>query len=321
MRRLTLLIVVLLSSCNSQGVQELKVGTGLDGGVYHIIGETLTHAVNEGTDRHHIQLTVVSTAGSVANIEGLIKRSLDLVLTQANDRHDAEIGEGVWLGRSHKDLRGICTLHAEVVNLVVALDAGMAALGDLRGRRVAVGAPGSGTRGNAWDVFGLVGLIPDEDFEAIELSADEASVELQDGHLDAFFYTIAHPSQLLLESTQGRRAVQFLAIDGIEALHRRAPYYVEAEIPVRDYPMAKNKEKVKSLGLLSALVTRADMDNDTIYEVTRALFENLEAIKRSHPSLADLEPQRMIKDLIIPMHPGAERYYAERGWMIVPSPH
>lgn len=310
-----LLCLALVGCERKQDVEYVKIGTGAQTGVYYAAGLALAEMVNEGTSSHGVDLAVESTDGSVFNLNAILAGELEFAFAQADRQYEVVNGEGPWLREQHPELRAICSLYSELVTLVVAEDSGIRSLKDLEGHVVSIGSSGSGTRGNAEDVVALVGLIPDVHFEAEELKASEAAMLLQDGRIDGFFYTVGHPNGAITEVTSGRRKVRFVPIVQAAALIASKPYYSEGTLSARHYPQINGPVDVPTIGMKTTLVTHERVDEDVVYAVTKALFENLDRFRQRHPSFTDLNPTSMLEGNFAPIHPGARRYYRERRWL------
>jgi hypothetical protein len=201
-----------------------------------------------------------------------------------------------------------------MVTLVAAEDANIKTLADVKGKRVSIGSPGSGMQQNAIDVLAAAGIDPDTDIQAEEIAASQGSSMLQDGRIDAFFFTVGHPNGTIEEATAGRqRKVRFVEITGMDELIETHPYYTKAVIPIRGYPSAGNDRDVPTVGVRATLITSAEVDADVVYAVTKELFENLDAFKASHPNFSNLTAQAMLEGCSAPWHEGAKRYFVEAG--------
>ncbi len=308
---LQLLTFLLLCGCSNSGKEYLKIGTGSQTGVYYAAGLALSDLVNQDSDT--LDLAVESTDGSVFNINAVMKGYLDFGFAQADRQYQAVKGMGAWQENPQGKLRFICSLHTEAVTLVAAVDSGISNLRKVKGKKVSIGSPASGTHGNAVDVLAMVGLEPEEHFDAEELKASEASMMLQDGRIDAFFYTVGHPNGALTEATNGKREVLFVPITGMEDLLDFAPYYSRTEIRSGLYPHANGGRKVPTIGMRTTLITSEDVPEETVYQMTKALFQHLGKFRKRHPSFAGLNPTEMIEGGFAEMHPGAKRYFQEVG--------
>lgn len=305
-----LVAMALAGGCEKK--RQASIGTGGVTGVYYPTGGAIAKLVGSGGD---LTLTVQTTGGSVFNINAVVAGELDFGIAQADRQHQAVQGLAEWADKGPQGkLRSVCSLYPEMVTLVAADDAGIRSLSDLKGKSVNIGNPGSGQRGNALDVFRAVGIDPETDLSAEGLKASESASMLQDGRIDAFFYTVGHPNGAIKEATAGqRRKVRFVPIEEVGTLLSDSPYYAPAEIPIEYYPKAVNDADVPTLGVMTTLVTSADVPEEIVYDVTKAIFSNLETLRGQHPALAGLQREKMLLGLSAPIHPGAARYFDEVG--------
>ena len=312
------LLVVLLGSVGllgtAQGAKFVSVGTGGLTGVYYPTGGNIAKLVNGKKKEYNINMSVESTAGSVYNINAVLSGQLDFGLAQSDRQYQAVKGLAEWKKKGPQtDLRAICSFHKEVVTLVAASKAKISGVKDIKGKRVNLGNPGSGQRGNALDVLGAAGIDWQKDIRAESLKPSEAPKMLQDSRIDAFFYTVGHPSGAITEATSGREKVTFVEISGMDALLQKYPYYSKATIDVASYPMVTNKKNIPSIGVTATFVTSKNTPDDVVYAITKELFENLEKFKKLHPAYAQLTKENMLDGLSAPIHPGAARYFKEVG--------
>ncbi len=302
-------------SDNGKKTQFISIGTGGVTGVYYPAGGAIAKLVNRKKDTYGLQLSVESTAGSVFNINAILAGDLEFGIAQSDRQYQAVNGLAEWKTVGPRaDLRAICSLHPEIVTLVAAVDAGIVKLADLKGKRVNIGNPGSGQRGNAVDVLTTAGLDPAKDITAESLKASECAQKLQDGRIDAFFYTVGHPASAILEAASGqRRPVRIIPITGMEKLLAKAPYYATAVVPIKHYTEVANKADVPSIGVMTTLVTSAKVPDEVVYALTKELFENLDEFRKMHGAFEGLTAKGMLRGASAPIHPGAMKYFNEVG--------
>lgn len=292
----------------------VTIGTGGITGVYYPTGGAIAKIVNKKRDVYGIRCTVESTGGSVFNINAVIAGDLDFGICQSDRQYQAWNGLAEWKDKGpQKDLRAVFSIHPESVTLVAADDAGIKTIQDLRGKRVNIGNPGSGQRQNAIDALENAGIDWKKDIKAESAKAAEAPGLLQDGRIDAFFYTVGHPSGAIKEATAGKRKVHFVPITGLDKLLAKYPYYAKAVIPIKFYPNATNKEDVPTFGVKATFVTSAKVPDKVVYAITKEVFENFDYFKTLHPAYSVLTKQNMLEGLTAPFHPGALKYYKESG--------
>ncbi len=320
---LTALCTAFLAACGGSGTSSgapettyIKIGTASQTGVYYPVGAGIAQWVNKAQSDHGVQASVEATDGSVFNINALMTGDLDFGIVQADRQYQAVHGEAEWAAHgAQSNLRAVCSLYTEMVTLAAAEDAGIEQVGDLKGKRVNIGNPGSGTRVNAIDVLTAAGLDPETDIDTQDITAGESPKLFQDNRLDAFFFTVGHPAGTFMELTAGTRPARFVSIAGpaVTSLIASKPYYSTANIPVADYPGILNTSDAATIGLKTTLVTSATVSDDVVYAVTKAIFDNLDAFRGTHAALNYLKAEEMVQGNFAPLHPGAARYFQEAG--------
>ncbi len=292
----------------------ITIGTGGITGVYYPTGGAIAKIVNKKKDVYGIRCTVESTGGSVFNVNAIMAGDLQFGVVQSDRQYQAIRGLAEWKDKGkQEDLRAVFSIHPESITLVAAVDAGINDIADLRGKRVNIGNPGSGQRQNSIDALEAVGIDYKTDMNAEGIKASESASLLQDGRIDAFFYTVGHPSGSIKEATAGARKVRFASITGIDSLLEKFPYYAKAYIPVKLYPGAENTENVDTFGVKATFVTSAKVSEDVVYAITKEVFDNFDSFKKLHPAYAVLTKEGMLEGLSAPLHPGALKYYKEAG--------
>ena len=294
----------------------VTIGTGGITGVYYPTGGAIARIVNKKRKEYGIRCTVESTGGSVFNVNAVMAGDLEFGVVQSDRQFQAMKGLAEWKEKGpQKDLRAVFTIHPESITLVAADDAGIKSINDLRGKRVNIGNPGSGQRQNSIDGLDNAGINYEKDLKAEGVKAAEAPGLLQDGRIDAFFYTVGHPSGAIKEATAGRRKVHFVPITGVDKLLKKYPYYAKAHIPIKLYPGATNTKDVSTFGVKATFVTSAKVPDRVVYAVTKEVFDNFESFKKLHPAYQVLTKQNMLEGMSAPIHPGAMKYYKEAGLM------
>jgi uncharacterized protein len=292
----------------------VTIGTGGITGVYYPTGGAIAKIVNQKRKEYGIRCTVESTGGSVFNVNAVMSGDLEFGVVQSDRQYQAMKGLAEWKDKGpQKDLRAVFSIHPESVTLCAAVEAGINDIKDLKGKRVNIGNPGSGQRQNSIDALEAVGLNWETDMQAEQVKAAEAPGLLQDGRIDAFFYTVGHPSGAFKEATAGARKVKFVTITGIDKLLAKYPYYAKSFVPVKLYPGAENDSDVATFGVKATFVTSAKVPDNVVYAIAKEVFENFESFKKLHPAYAVLTKENMLEGLSAPIHPGAMKYYKEAG--------
>lgn len=311
----TVLAAMLLSFSFAQAKTTfVTIGTGGITGVYYPTGGAIAKMVNKKKKEYGIRATVESTGGSVFNVNAVMNGDLEFGIVQSDRQYQAVNGLAEWEGKGpQKDLRAVFSIHPESVTLVAADDSGIKDIKDLKGKTVNIGNPGSGQRQNSIDALESAGIDPEKDLKAESVKASEAPGLLQDGRIDAFFYTVGHPSGAIKEATSGARKVHFVSITGIDKLLAKYPYYAKSVIPISMYPGAQNDKDVETFGVKATLVTSAKVPDEVVYAITKEVFENFDEFKSLHPAYANLTKESMLEGLSAPIHPGAMKYFKEAG--------
>ncbi len=296
----------------------ITIGTGGITGVYYPTGGAIAKIVNNKRKEYGIRCTVESTGGSVFNVNAIMAGDLEFGVVQSDRQYQAINGMKEWKDAGpQKDLRAVFSIHPESVTLCAAVDAEIKTIRDVKGKIVNIGNPGSGQLGNSKDALDAFGIDWEKDIKAEQVKASEAPGLLQDGRIDAFFYTVGHPTGAFKEATAGRRKVRFVSIAGpeIDALIKKFPYYAKSYVPVDQYPGAVNESNVDTFGVKATFVTSAKVPDNVVYAITKEVFENFEDFKKLHPAYAVLTKESMLEGLSAEIHPGAMKYYKEAGMM------
>ncbi len=293
----------------------ITIGTGGVTGVYYAAGGALCRLVNKERAKHGIRCSVESTGGSVFNVNTIKAGELDLGFAQSDVQYNAVKGQAQYKDGAFTDLRAVFAVHPEPFTVLARKEANVTKFEDLKGKRVNVGNPGSGTRSSLEQLIGAMGWKLGDFSLASELKADEHGPALCDNKIDAFFYGVGHPSANIQDpiTTCGAKLVP-IANAAVDKLVKENPYYAAVDIPGGLYP--GNPNPTRTYGVLATVVTSAKVPDATVYEVVKAVFENFDEFKKLHPALAHLDPKKMVKNgLSAPLHPGAAKYYKEKGWL------
>ncbi len=292
----------------------ISIGTGGVTGVYYPAGGAICRMVNRDRAEHGIRCGVESTAGSVFNLNSIRAQELEFGVAQSDWQFHMYNGSSQFEDDgAYEDLRAVFSLHPEPFTVVARADAGISSFEDLEGKRVNIGNPGSGQRGTMEVVMDAMGWDMSTFSVVSELQAGEQAQALCDNNIDAMVYTVGHPSGAIQEATTACDTVLVnVDNDVVRALVDDRDYYRMATIPGGMY--RGTDEDVTTFGVGATFVSAAWVSDDVAYEVTRAVFENLDAFKELHPAFGILDPEEMVSDgLSAPLHAGAERYYREVG--------
>jgi hypothetical protein len=315
-------------SADAQKRRYIAIGTGGPTGVYFVTGNAICRMVHkvaaEGRKKggkfgrqHSIRCSAPSTAGSNYNIGQIREGELDFGVAQSDWQYHAYNGSGgPWKGKPFKKLRALFSVHAEPFQIVVRKGSGINGWNDLKGKRVNIGNPGSGQRGSMDLMIKKAGWTKKTFKLAAELTSSEQSKALCDGKIDAYVYSVGVPNSGVSIATDGcgARIVNFNKGIAKSFVTPDKPYYAWAKIPKGTYKTTTSD--VTTWGVKATFVTSADTPEDVVYEVVRAVFENIEDFRTLHAAYKTLDPKTMIKDgLSAPLHKGAIKYYKEKGLM------
>ncbi|MDF1716636.1 MAG: TAXI family TRAP transporter solute-binding subunit [Antarcticimicrobium sp.] len=307
--------VGMAGGASAQDQQFITIGTGGVTGVYYPTGGAICRLVNKGRKEHGIRCSVESTGGSVYNTRTIRQGELDFGVVQSDVQKAGLDGTGAFADDgAYPDLRALFSVHPEPMHLMARADAGINSVEDLKGKKVNIANPGSGTRVLAETLMKYSGISPDDFALAAELKSSEQSAALCDGKIDATIWAAGLPNGSSQEATSSCD-VKIIALDGanIDKLLADNSAYAAATIPGGMYP--GNADDVPSWGPKATFVTSAQTPDEVVYAVVSAVFDNFEDFKKLHPAFGRLKEAEMIKDgLSAPLHPGAEKYYKERGW-------
>ena len=311
-------MVLFMGAAPTQAADQkfVTIGTGGVTGVYYATGGSICRLMNKGRKVHGIRCSVESTGGSVYNLNTIAAGELDMGVCQSDWQYHAYNGTSKFEKKGpNKNLRAIFSVHAEPFTVVARKDSGIKEFKDLKGKRVNIGNPGSGQRGTMEVVMKALGWTKADFKLASELKSAEQGKALCDNKIDAFVFTIGHPSGSIKEPTTSCDCL-LVPVTGpeIEKLVKEAPYYRTATVPGGMY--RGTDTDTKTFGVGATFVSSTDVPEEVIYNVVKAVFENFDQFKKLHPAFKVLKKEEMIKDgLSAPLHKGAIKYYKEAGLM------
>ncbi len=292
-----------------------SIGTGGLTGVYYPTGGAICRLLNKERRNHGIRCSVESTGGSIFNLNALASGELDFGVAQSDWQYHAYKGSSKFSDQgANSDLRAVFSIHSEPFTVMARDDSGVAGFAELLDKRVNIGNPGSGQRGTMEVLMQALGW-KKEDFKLVsELKATEQARALCDNKIDAMIYTVGHPNASIKEAATACEA-HLVPVTGqvVSELISAHPYYAEALIPGGLY--RGSDSDTPTFGVKATLVTTARVDADVVYELVKAVFENLDNFRQLHPAFAHLKAAEMLEGNSAPFHPGAIKYYKEAGLM------
>ncbi|MBR5800284.1 MAG: TAXI family TRAP transporter solute-binding subunit [Lachnospiraceae bacterium] len=306
---LTMALALTLVACGgSAAATKMTMGTGGTAGTYYGYGGVLGQYIK---NKAGIDVTVVSTDGSKANIQGIAAGDYQLGTVQSDVMAYAWEGSRSFESEGTVDsFRVVAGLYAEAIQLVT-MDPEIKSVKDLAGKSVSIGAPGSGVYFNAVDVLTAAGLT-EEDINAQYQSFADSADALKDGKIDAAFIVAGPPTPAITELCT-TNAAYLVPIDGeiADALMASCPFYTVHTIPAGTY--AGQEADVQTVTVKATLIVSADASEEAVYNLTAAIFENIEAITAENAKGAELSLENATSGMTVPFHAGAAKYFAEKG--------
>ena len=310
----TAVVLAALTACGGSDASRsrfLSIATGGTGGVYYPYGGGLAKVLNAHLPG--VRATAEVTGASVDNLKFIRDGKADVAFALADTVADAAAGRGAFEG-APVDVAGLAVLYSNYTHLVALTSSGITSVVDLAGRTVSTGAPGSGTEVIALRVLRAAGLDPDRHVTRQALGASESAGALKDGKVDAFFWSGGLPTAAVqdLAHSQGITIRMIPTGAYVPALQREhGALYFLLEVPSGAYPGIP--AAVPVVGVANVLVVNRSMDDALAYDITRLLFEQQAELEAIHPEARHLSLERAVQGSPVPMHPGAARYYRERG--------
>ncbi|WP_042144099.1 TAXI family TRAP transporter solute-binding subunit [Paucisalibacillus sp. EB02] len=300
------LLVLSLALAACGGSKQLTMLTGGTGGTYYPLGGEISKIIS---DEAEMKVTPSSSNASADNIQALADEEADIAFTQTDVMANAVEGTNSFEGKAVDNVLAMGSLYPETIQIVTSANSGITSVEDLVGKKVSVGAPGSGTRVNAEQILAAHGLDIDSDIQAQDLDFDESTGGIQDGNIDAAFITAGTPTG----SVEGLAATSDITIvpiaqDKIDALVEEFPYYAADTIPSGTYGL---ESEVTTVAVLAMLAVSDSLSEDDVYEMTKAVYENTGKITHAKGKL--ITKESALDGIGIDLHPGAEKYFKEAG--------
>jgi len=310
----------------AKSAEFFTIGTGGPTGVYFQTGNAICkmlhkqaisadHGRSKGTAKAY-RCTAPSTGGSAYNINQVQEGEFQFGVAQSDVQYHALSGLNKWEGKQFSNLRAVFSVHNEPFQIWASKKSKIKSFKDLKGKTVNLGNPGSGQRETMEILMKAKGVDMSFFGATTELTSNEQVKALCDGKMDAFGYSVGFPNGAMTEAATCKAKATPINITGpeIDSLISGAEYYAKAVIPKSTY--SSMKKDTTTFGVKATVVTSADVSEEMVYLVTKAVMENFDDFKEQHPAFSFLEKKNMIKDgLSAPLHPGAIKYYKEVGLM------
>tara|TARA_B100000676_G_scaffold312908_1_gene389749 strand:+ start:262 stop:1266 length:1005 start_codon:yes stop_codon:yes gene_type:complete len=292
------------------GPKFLSVGTAPPGGAFFVVGGAIAQVVDQNTRTTGWQVSSEATKGTQENIRRLARNELDFALANAAISYFAVRGEGKW--EAKQEIRTVMTLAPNIALFITPSGSGVNTMADLRGKRVVVGPAGAGFDHFLRPILQAHGITYD-DFTPLHNTQAGAVDMLADGSAAAAFLGGAVPTASITQASASQD-IHFIPFDAAarDALFERYPFFAPAKIPADTYRDQREEYAGMNVGNMH-LITRASLDEDTVYAFTKALYENRAEVVKKHPAGRAINPKNIVRDTGTPFHPGAIRYFKEIG--------
>ncbi len=295
----------------AQAQQFFRIGTGGTAGTYYPLGGMIANAVSVPGK---IVATAQASNGSLANVNAVAGGSMESGFSQSDVATWAQKGTGIFEGKTNiPDLRLIANLYPETVHVVVKKGSGIKNIADLKGKRVGMDEPGSGTLVNARLILAAYG-VKETDIKPEYIKPNQSGDKMKDGALDAFFFVGGAPAGAIAELASSGAGIELLPIDGpqAEGLRMASPFFATDTVPAATY---RDVAGVNTLSVGAQWVTSAKADTETVYQITKALYSDAtqKTLAAGHAKGKLITLKNAVMGAGIPFHPGAEKFYKEAG--------
>ena len=292
----------------------VTIGTGGVTGTYYPIGGAICQMVNKNKKDTNIRCSVESTGGSVYNVNTIKTGEIDFGISQSDTAYQAFKGEGKFKDAPVTELRSVMAIYPELLALVVAKNSGIQKIADVKGKKINMDSPGSGTAMTADVVFDTFGVKRSDLSLVNELKSTEGPTMLQDHHIDGYFFMAGHPTANIKDASNSVD-ISLVPIEGaaIDQLGQKYPYYAKGKISGTFYKGVTTD--VPTLGVKAVLVTNAKTKDEVVYQVTKTILENFDKFKELHPAIKDplVTKESLLEGLSVTQHPGAIKAFKEAG--------
>ena len=312
-RTWVVLCLLFLAACGQDKSPVYSIGTGGLTGTYETVGIALRRILALDQETRDMRFEDRLSAGSAANIEALVNGEIQFGIAQADHLYQAINGTGDFNGSgAQQDLRAVFNLYTESIALVAGSDTRIRSMQDLRGKRVDIGAPGSGTRNNAIDALSAAGIDWQKDIIPSGADSETRLENFMAGEIDAYFYTAGHPNQEIKFASFSVRGIRLIPLENIPAMLEAGSFYSATTIPAGTYERAGGGD-IETVGVNAILLTSADVPEELVYAMTKAVFKNIDVSSEFSKEFGALFAQRYFEGVSAPLHPGASRYFREAG--------
>jgi hypothetical protein len=311
-----IIITTFLPEASKAADKFITIGTGGVTGVYYPAGGAICRLVNRGRKEHGIRCSVESTGGSIDNIAALRKNEIEIAVVQSDWQYHAYNGTDYFADQPPmKNMRSMFSLHSEPLTVIVRKDSGINTFDQIKGKSVNFGNVGSGVRATMEFIVKQKGWKMEDFSKVSDLRPTDQTAALCNKDIDVMVYAAGHPNGAVQEATTTCET-KILPVDGpdIDNLIKKNPFYAYTIIPGGMYNGTPND--IRTIGVKATFVTTDAVDENTVYQVVKAVFDNFDNFKTLHPVFSTLDPQRLVHEgNTAPLHKGAAKYFKEKGML------
>ncbi len=294
------------------GAQFVTIGTGGVTGTYYPTGGAVCRMVNKLKKQTGIRCSVESTGGSVYNVNTIKAGELDFGIAQSDTAYQAYHGQGKFDGKAQTKLRSVMAIYPELLAFVTRKDSDINSISDMKGKKINIDVPGSGTRMTTEIVMDAFGVKASSLKLKSELKSTEGPNMLKDKKIDGYFGVFGHPTANIKDASNSLD-INIVPVTGpvVDALVAKYPYYAKGSISGTFYKGVTSD--VPSIGVKAVLVSSTALDNKAVYVVTKAILDNFTAFKKLHPAYKTITKKSLLDGLSVPQHEGAKKAFREAG--------
>ncbi len=292
--------------------QFITIGTGGVTGTYYPTGGAICRMMNKNRKQTGIRCSVESTGGSVYNVNTINANELDFGISQSDTAYQAYHGEGKFKDKPIKGLRSVLAIYPELLAFVVRKSSGIHSVPEMKGKKINIDIPGSGTRMTTDIVMDAFGIKKEDLALANELKSSEGPTMLKDSKIDGYFGMFGHPTANIKDAANSVD-IDLVPIEGkpIDDLVKKYPYYAKGTISGSFYKGVEHD--TPSIGVKAVLVTKDTIDDKIVYNVAKTILDNFDEFKKLHPAYKTITKESLLDGLAVPQHPGAKKAFKEAG--------
>lgn len=309
---LVLGLALVIAPADASKRRFISIAAGWVTGAYFPMAGAISRIAYQKLQDQGIRVTAESSGASVANAKLIGVGDTDFAILQNDIASYAFNGTAPLFDAAIPNLLGVCTLYPEHVQIIARKDAKINSPADLKGKRVAIGPVGSGTTANVHQILEAWGLTVNDLARAEQLTASQSADYIKDGRLDAAFFTVAVGAAVIMD-TALVVDVNVVPVDGPNAdkLIEKYPFYAKQSVKAGTY--RGNDADVPTVSVMAMLSARADLEEDIVYVILKAMYENVSQLHEAHAMFKDIAAETGLVGMSIPLHPGAKKYFTEAG--------